>query len=147
MISVYADGSSSGRSDEPGGYGWLILNDGEPLLCGYGGDPSTTNNRMELMGALQGLLAVKHQVPVGGRAVELVCDSQYVLGIASGRSTPLKNVDLCVPLRALFRELGAVDRWVRGHSKEPWNERCDRFAKKGKLEAQEELLKSYRQVT
>ena len=157
MISVYSDGSSSGRSNQPGGYGWVVLLDGEPVRAGYGGDPSTTNNRMEMQGAISGLEAIRalfggadRQASVaaykprpshdGDRLVELVSDSQYTLYVANGRFSPTKNLDLAAKLRHLYQTLGVQGRWVRGHSGDVWNERADSLAKMGKLEAQKEAL-------
>lgn len=142
MISVYADGSSSGRSDEPGGYGWVITINGHPRAAGYGGHASTTNNRMEMQGILAGLQALKVSgLHLDGVPIEVVSDSQYALGVASGRYSPTKNLDIADPLKALCRELRVRFRWVRGHNKEPYNERCDSLAKMGKIEVLEALKK------
>lgn len=139
-ISVYSDGSSGGRSDEPGGYGWVVLREGHPVLAGYGGDPSTTNNLMELEGAIEGLRAVLNAgLHLSGIRVELVSDSQYVLGMAAGKFHPSKNIEKVAEIKELSRQLGVSFRWVRGHSKEPWNERVDSLAKKGKLEIRQKL--------
>lgn len=141
FISVYADGSSSGRSAEPGGFGWVILLDGQPVSAGYGGNTSTTNNRMELQGAISGL---EHLYASGlyksANAIELVSDSQYVLGVAAGQYHTAKNVDLADCLKVLCSKLGVNFRWVKGHSKDPWNDRCDSLAKQGKREAQGTLM-------
>lgn len=135
MISIYADGSSTGRADQPGGWGFVIARDGRPLLCGYGGDPKTTNNRQELMGAIKGLEAALRLDLVD--SIELVSDSQYTLGMASGAYMihEGRNEDLIFPLRKLMKHLGATTRWVRGHIGDPLNERVDRLAKRGKREA------------
>ena len=66
MLSIYADGSSTGKSDNPGGYGYVILRDGKPIATGHGGDPSTTNNRMELQAAISGLAAPTGVLPAAG---------------------------------------------------------------------------------
>lgn len=139
MISVYADGSSTGRSNKPGGYGWVILLDGTPIRCGYGGNPSTTNNVMELTAALEGLKALRDEFThlLTSHRIELVSDSQYTLNIASGVFSPQKNIELATELRNVAKTMRVITRWVRGHSAEPWNERCDRLAKKGKEECQE----------
>lgn len=137
MISVYADGSSTGRRDRPGGFGWVILENGQPLQCGYGGDPKTTNNVMELTAAIKGLEALAELKPMNellAQRIELVCDSEYTLKIASGEFSPQKNLELAIRLRNLARSLHVITRWVKGHSAEPWNERCDRLAKRGKEE-------------
>jgi ribonuclease HI len=137
---VYSDGSSTGRSDRPGGWCWIILIDGEPFKMDAGGDPSTTNNRMELRAALEGLRYLKDRsgLDFSAHLVELVSDSEYTLGIAAGTYTPTANLDLAEPLRALAKELRVRARWVKGHDREHWNERCDYFAKaeKKKLERQ-----------
>ena len=133
MISVYSDGSSSGGSDKPGGYGWVILRDGVPLYSGCGGDPATTNNVMELTGAIKGLEALLTSGLLElDKTIELVSDSQYVLGIGSGEFSPTKNLELAHRLRGLVSQTGAACRWVRGHDNEPWNCRCDSLARKGK---------------
>lgn len=130
VISVYTDGSSSGRSNEPGGWAWIILIDGKPFKCSSGGEPRTTNNRMELKAALEGLLYLQRcGLQLDEHIVELVADSQYVLGIASGKFSPSANTDLTAPLREVSVALGVRTRWVPGHTGEPTNERCDRFAK------------------
>lgn len=140
FISVYADGSSSGRSAEPGGYGWVVLLDGQPVSAGYGGNISTTNNRMELQGAISGLEhLLASEIHKTAAHIELVSDSQYVLGVASGQYHTAKNIDLADKLKVLCKEIGVSFRWVKGHSKDPWNDRCDSLAKQGKREAQAAL--------
>lgn len=141
-VSVYADGSSGGRSQEPGGYGWVVLVNGRPISAGYGGHPCTTNNRMELQAAICGLEHFQTNILLSGHYdVELVSDSQYVLGVASGYYNSFRNIDLADRLKLLCREIGVSFRWVKGHSNDPWNERCDKLAKQGKKEAQKALLK------
>lgn len=140
MISVYADGSSNGRSNSPGGFGWVVLKDGAPVFAGYGKSTSTTNNRMEAQGMLEGLRAVEAAgLYTGAELVELVSDSQWVLGCANGSMNATKNLDIIEPLKELTAKLRARTRWVRGHQGEVWNERCDSLANKGKREAQAEI--------
>lgn len=140
-ISVYADGSSTGRSDGPGGWCYIVAHGQRPLSCQHGGNHSTTNNRMELTGAIRGLQQVKQRLidqpswRLLNLQIELVSDSQYVLGLASGAYSPKANQDLAKQLRALALELNITTRWVRGHQGDPFNERCDRLAKLGKKEA------------
>lgn len=138
-ISVYGDGSSTGRSDGPGGWAFVVAVDGGPKRAGYGGEPLTTNNRMELRALIEGLKAVRAEFSdriADGYVLEVVSDSQLALGMASGAFTPSKNVDLAVELRALALEMRVHRfRWVKGHSGDPMNERVDRLAKKGKAEA------------
>lgn len=147
MIYVYADGSSTGRSNRPGGYGWIIVQDGKIRYAGHGGSPHTTNNLMEMEGAFQGLTAlVRSGIRADGELVTLVSDSQYVLGIASGAYTPTKNLEEATALRGLASALSIRTQWVRGHSLlqgTDWkqydqhvlmNERCDQLARLGKFE-------------
>ena len=141
MISVYADGSSEGNSTGATGYGWIIVRGDEILDAGNGGSLVGTNNTAELTGAIEGLKAFKKLKEILGHfnidinePVELVSDSQYVLGIANGGFKPLKNLDLAKEIKALYEELGATTRWVRGHNGDVFNEKADELAKHGKYQ-------------
>ena len=138
MISVYSDGASGNRNGKPGGYGWVIVRDGRPVLAGYGGETATSNQRQELTGAIMGLEAcVRNKLHTDER-VELVSDSEYVLNLANGRFNAHANVDLVTRLLLVARSIsGLKTRWVKGHSGDTWNERCDSLAGKGKAEAVE----------
>lgn len=133
-VEIWTDGSSAAKGDLPGGWGYIIILDGHPVATDYGGDPSTTNNRMELTAAIKGLEAARPYV-TGQTEVTLYSDSQYTLGLASGKYSPQKNKDLAQQVRSLTVELGARCEWVRGHAGIGWNEMADRLAKKGKEEA------------
>jgi ribonuclease HI len=141
LISIYTDGSSEGNSVGAIGWGWIIVYGDEILDCGSGGSPVGTNNIAELTAAIEGIKAfqkLRHTLDVFGininEPVELVSDSQYVLGIASGRFKPLKNLELAKEIRDLFLDIGAVDVWVKGHSGDLINERCDELAKHAKMQ-------------
>lgn len=141
MISVYSDGASAAKGGKPGGWAFVIVRDGIGVLgCNYGGDPVTTNNVMELTGAIKGLEMAASLRALGvirdDEAVELVSDSQYVLGLAGGSWNPTKNLELAKRVTELTAMLKARTRWVRGHTGETWNERCDSLAGRGKQEAQ-----------
>lgn len=135
MISVYSDGSSTGRSDKPGGWAFVIVRDGMPLLANYGGNAHTTNNIQELTGAIEGLKAVIANGWHTGNMIELVSDSEYVLKTANGTNHPQKNLELCEELVKAFDTCQARVRWCRGHSGDLYNERCDSLARQGKMEA------------
>ena len=135
MISVYADGSSTGKANREGGWAFVITKDNQPIFANYGGNKHTTNNVMELTAAIEGLRAVLANGWHIGNVVELVSDSQYTLGIATGGYHPQKNIEICQELTALFKKANARARWVRGHAGDQWNERCDSLAKQGKEEA------------
>ena len=135
MWSVYCDGSSSGKSNKPGGYGWLLISGGSLLQWGYGGSPSTTNNLMEMEAIIQAIENVLKLDPRKEQTVEFVSDSQYALGIATGEYQPSKNYEQAIKLRKLA--LSRPDfkfRWVRGHNGDKYNEAADMLAKQGKLE-------------
>lgn len=144
MISIYCDGSSSGGSNKPGGWAFLIIKeiDGKPEVLGwsFGGTPSTTNNLMEAMAAIQGMKAAIYLgLNDGSEAIELVSDSQYVIGVASGHYQPVKNLDVVKELKLVAGYLKINFRWTRGHSGDPFNETCDKLAKRGKIQACPEL--------
>ena len=141
-VVIFTDGACSGNPG-PGGWGAVLMYAGKDReICG--GEADTTNNRMELMAAIQALETLKKPCQV-----ELHTDSQYVrIGItqwlhswkARGWKTadrkPVKNEDLWRRLdEARLRH--AVDwRWVKGHSGHELNERADGLARKGLTEAQ-----------
>lgn len=151
-LTVYSDGSSSGRSKAPGGFGWLIVRDGEVLLCGFGGDSSTTNNLMELRGAYEGLEAVlRRRLRLPGEPVVLCSDSEYTLGFARGELVARHNLQETTRLTAAAKALEATTRWVRGHGLTQgmrweeahidtlFNHRCDILAKHGKSKIAAEI--------
>lgn len=126
----------------PGGWAWVIVHDDRPLATNLGGSPSTTNNIMELTGAIEGLksyalMKIRGEIPDG--LVELVSDSQYVLGCASGEWNPTQNLDLVKPLIELTKLIKPRLRWVRGHQGDTWNERCDSLAKKAKATEKQKI--------
>lgn len=136
MISVYCDGSSGAGGGKPGGWAWVIVHNGKPVATDLGGSPSTTNNIMELTGAVEGLKALlefRNRGDLQADAIELLSDSQYTLGCASGEWNPTKNLDLVNELLALVKFLKPQLRWVRGHTGDTWNERCDSLAHRAKL--------------
>lgn len=133
MISVYADGSSHSSGGRPGGWAFVILQAGRPLAAGNGGHPETSNNAMELTAIIRGLLATKSLWPKGPETLlEVVSDSQYALGMASGAYSPTRNKELVADLRQLVVELNPRLRWVRGHGSDIWNNRVDSLAKMAK---------------
>jgi ribonuclease HI len=128
-ISVYSDGSSGGASKGCIGWGYIITDWEEILATGSGGASEGTNNVAELHGAIEGLRVVIERKLHEGNVVELVSDSTYVLGLASGTFDAQKNLDLAAEIRKLTILTSARTRWVRGHSGEAFNEKCDELAK------------------
>jgi ribonuclease HI len=137
IIDVWTDGACSGNPG-PGGWGAVLrYGDHEKELSG--GESPTTNNRMELMGAISALEAIKQP-----GIVRLHTDSQYVKnGITSwmkkwkqnGWKTadkkPVANVDLWQRLEAACGDHRIEWRWVKGHSGDVMNDRADALAREG----------------
>ena len=137
IVEIYTDGACKGN---PGAGGWgavLRYGDNEKQL--FGGEPDTTNNRMELMAAIQALESLNRPCDI-----ILTTDSQYVRqgitdwlagwkrnGWKTSQKKPVKNADLWQRLDAA-RQQHTVDwRWVKGHSGHPENELADELANKG----------------
>lgn len=135
FVEIYTDGACSGN---PGRGGWgaiLRFGEHEKELCG--GEPSTTNNRMELSAVIAALQALK--VPC---TVRLTTDSQYVAkaindnwlynwkirGWRTANKGAVKNVDLWKKLDELLIEHDVTFVWVKGHAGHIENERCDHLA-------------------
>ena len=139
-VELYSDGSSRGNPG-PGGYG-TILRYTDPagdvhereLSQGF---RETTNNRMELLGAIVGFEAIKRPCQV-----DFYSDSQYVVkaftddwisgwlrrGWKNANKQPVKNVDLWKRLIAAVEPHDVTYHWVRGHAGHAENERCDALA-------------------
>ena len=137
VVEVYADGACKGNPG-PGGWGVLLIEDGREREL-HGGEPATTNNRMELTAVIRALEAL----PQGSR-VRLYTDSQYVQkgmkewihdwkrrGWRTADNKPVKNDDLWKHLDELARNHRVEWHWVRGHDGHPGNERADALANKG----------------
>lgn len=137
MLDIYTDGACSGNPG-PGGWGVLLRNgDTETELCG--GEPSTTNNRMELLAVIEALQSFTQ--PVKAR---VYTDSQYVQkgisewihgwkqrGWKTAGKEPVKNEDLWRRLDALAATHVVEWHWIRGHNGHPDNERVDALARAG----------------
>lgn len=131
-IKLYTDGSSRGNPGN-GGYGAILLwgNHRKELSQGY---KHTTNNRMELMGVIAGLEAIKkNEVPV-----IVYSDSQYIVNavekgwlktwIKTDFKGGKKNADLWKRYHALAKNFSIKFIWVKGHADNPYNNQCDLLA-------------------
>jgi len=135
VVDIFSDGACSGNPG-PGGWGAILRYRGqERELSGF--EPATTNNRMELMGAIAAIEALKRP-----SRVRLHTDSRYVRdGITtwihdwkrrnwrSADKKPVKNVDLWQRLAAAMEPHQVEFIWVRGHAGHPENERADALAR------------------
>lgn len=135
-VELYTDGACSGN---PGPGGWAyILKDPESgrEREASGGEPSTTNNRMELISVIEGLRSLSRPC-----RVELYSDSQYVVnglrewldqwkarGWRNVKRQTVKNIELWRQLDELRQTHEIHCHWIRGHSEHPENERCDAMA-------------------
>ncbi len=136
-VEIYTDGACRGNPG-PGGWGVLMRwGDAEKTL--YGGEHNTTNNRMELMAAIQALEALNRSC-----RVDLTTDSQYLRkgitewmadwkrrGWKTAARKPVKNRDLWERLDALAQRHDIRWHWVRGHTGHDENERVDDLANRG----------------
>ena len=136
-VSIWTDGACSGNPG-PGGWGAILhWNGHEKELCG--GEPLTTNNRMELQAAISALNALSRPCHV-----DLTTDSQYVRGGVTGwmhgwkkngwktaDKKPVKNQDLWEALDAALQRHEIEWRWVKGHAGDEMNERADALAREG----------------
>lgn len=134
-VEIFTDGACSGNPG-PGGYG-AILRVGEHVKEISGGEANTTNNRMELMGVISALSALKYPCDV-----VLTTDSKYVVdSVTKGWAKkwrannwiksdkkPALNSDLWGKLLDLLEVHNVKFVWVKGHAGHPENERCDRLA-------------------
>lgn len=136
-IEIFTDGACRGNPG-PGGWGALLRYNGQEKEL-YGGESMTTNNRMELLAAIEALKALKEPCQV-----ILTTDSQYVRqGITSwlagwkrngwktAAKKPVKNEDLWRQLDELNARHKVTWQWVKGHSGHPENERADQLANLG----------------
>ncbi|MGR9086967.1 MAG: ribonuclease HI [Gammaproteobacteria bacterium] len=136
-VIIYTDGACRGNPG-PGGWGVLLNYKGKSREL-YGGERATTNNRMELMAAIQGLEALKKNCKV-----EINTDSKYVLqgitewmhnwkkkGWKTAGNKPVKNEDLWRRLDAAIACHDVKWVWVKGHSGNNGNERADELANLG----------------
>jgi ribonuclease HI len=135
VVRIHTDGACSGNPG-PGGWG-AVLNWRGQIKELSGGEPATTNNRMELMAAIAALDSLKRPM-----AVELFTDSNYLRqgitawlpgwkrnGWRTADRKPVKNQDLWEKLDEAVRRHRIQWRWVRGHAGDPDNERADRLAR------------------
>lgn len=131
-VTIYTDGSSRGNPG-PGGYGAILMSNGKTkeLSAGY---RKTTNNRMELMGVIAALEALKKPA----LNITLYTDSQYIVKainegwlnkwLATNFAGGKKNKDLWVKFYNLYKQHRIKFVWVKGHANNVYNNRCDVLA-------------------
>jgi ribonuclease HI len=138
-FTIYTDGSCPKNPEGPGGWASVCLQHffeedrHEPEYSVVGGDPSTTNNRMEMTAVIEGLAALP-----AGSFITVVSDSEYVVkGFtewrpkwhAAGWPARIKNKDLWLQMQgAVDRHMSVIFKHVRGHQGEHYNEMADELA-------------------
>ncbi len=136
-VTIHTDGACSGNPG-PGGWGAILqYREAEKEL--HGGEPETTNNRMELTAAIEALSALKRAAPV-----DLYTDSKYLRdgvtqwihnwkknGWKTSSKKPVKNADLWQKLDDLLDRHSVDWHWVKGHAGHDLNERADELARMG----------------
>lgn len=136
-VEAFTDGACRGNPG-PGGWGVLLRFRGREKELS-GGEPMTTNNRMELTAAIRALESLRERC-----SVDLYTDSTYVRngittwlpnwrrrGWRTADKKPVKNQDLWLALAELTNRHDVAWHWVRGHAGHPENERADRLANEG----------------
>lgn len=137
VVEIYTDGACKGNPG-PGGWGALLIS-GRHERTMHGGEPDTTNNRMELTAAIEALLALK-----SASNVILHTDSKYVMdginkwmpnwkkrGWKTSAKKPVKNKDLWQALDDAVQRHSIEWRWVKGHDGNAGNEKADELANLG----------------
>lgn len=137
-ITIYTDGACKGNGQENSQGGWAaVLDNGKKQLHISAGVSNTTNQRMELQAAIEGLKAVRKP----DATIKLYTDSKYVQkgceewlskwmdnGWKTANGKPVKNVDLWQQLYCLLESLKVKLHWVKGHSGDKMNELADSLA-------------------
>jgi RNase HI (EC 3.1.26.4) len=136
-VTIYTDGACKGNPGIGGWGAWLTFGQHEKKMCG--GEHDTTNNRMELMGAIEGLKALKESC-----VVTLYTDSSYVQkgitqwlagwkkkGWKTASKQPVKNQDLWQSLDSECQRHDVTWKWVKGHAGIEGNEIADQLANQG----------------
>ena len=141
QMTIHTDGACSGNPG-PGGFAAIIEWEPDGLITVSGGDPETTNNRMELSAVIEALRAVNFLPEWAEEEITVRTDSQYITkafkehwldnwqsnGWRTAKNKPVENQDLWKALLEEAKGRRVTWEWVRGHSGDPMNERCDRLA-------------------
>ncbi len=150
-LVIYCDGTCEPNPGE-GGWGFVVYRDGIEIHSEFGGADPSTNNIMEMTGALMALRWVADFSPKLGESVRLLCDSQYVVkgcnewrhswkrkGWRRGgpnaklKNSVIANLDLWKELDEVLSSVPITLEWVKGHAGTLGNERADELAEMGRL--------------
>ncbi len=142
-LEIFTDGACSGNPG-PGGFGAVVLKQGQITQEMASGEDNTTNNRMEMMAVIAGLEYALTVIDSHTERILVTTDSKYVMegitrwvagwkhnGWKTKAKQPVKNQDLWMRLDELQSKLNVTYKWVKGHSGHKWNERADELARQG----------------
>ncbi len=137
MITIYTDGACSGNPGV-GGWGVVILNNASEPIYLNGGENNTTNNRMELLAAINSIIYFKEK-----KELEIFTDSKYlkdgieswihkwkINGWKTTNRKPVKNKDLWLKLDQQILKHKIKWNWVKGHANNKFNDKADLLARK-----------------
>ncbi len=138
MITIYTDGGCSGNPG-PGGWAFVVSENGALSFSSSGGEKETTNNKMELTAVIN---ALKYAKEKGEKEIIVLTDSQYVKngitlwihswkknGWRTSSKGAVKNIEYWLELDALNSSLNVNWNWVKGHAGIEGNEECDRLVR------------------
>lgn len=138
-VIVFTDGGCSGNPG-PGGWAFVLIENGNVISTSSGGEANTTNNKMELMAVINAISTCKL---IGAKEICINTDSQYVKngittwifnwkknGWRTASKDPVKNQELWQELDSLVTEENIIWNWVKGHAGIEYNELCDSMVKK-----------------
>ena len=123
LPKIYTDGSCLKNPNGPGGWAFALINDDKVETTGFGPDPNTTNNRMELQAVIKALDFVQ------GSEYVIYTDSQLTIKCATGVWRRKANLDLWVEYDRVLRGRKMHWKWVRGHSGDKYNDLVDKIAR------------------
>ena len=124
MITIYCDGAYSSSRDQ-GGWAFVVLRDGEKIYHSFFPEKNTTNNRMEIMGALR---AIEWCIENNIKEFTIITDSMYVIGTQTLNWKRKKNNDLWDIMDEKIKGLCINWQHVKGHSGDKYNNLCDVLA-------------------
>lgn len=125
MIEIYTDGAYS-PSRNQGGWAFVVLRDNVKVSSGYDSVKETTNNRMELIAAIE---AIKHMNSQQILEFTIYSDSMYVIGTMTQNWRKKKNIDLWIEMEDVISSDAQITwKHTKGHDGNKWNEHCDMLA-------------------
>lgn len=150
-IKIYSDGacSGNGKADAKGGWAYVVLLTENDALYRYGGEIGTTNQRMELKAAIEGLITAKEEGNLDNfTEIELYTDSAYIAncfkqkwwvnwqanGWRNSKKEPVANKELWEQIIPFFKNPNFNIVKVKGHAGDYWNEHVDKLAVRGSHE-------------